>query len=169
MRLRNGNKEVIAFINPSLTSELKISCQANVISASNHELYTSSRGVTDNLTGSGSVSATVPANGFAVYVSKDISGVSDISTSPATRVIGGQRTHHPRRRHTPPYTSPTLQDAQSTPSKSPPDSTSSPRRHLKQSHRKITPIKTSTTSGPSHATPLLFTIRANTPITHCAL
>lgn len=90
MRLRNGNKEVIAFINPSLTSELKISCQANVISASNHELYTSSRGVTDNLTGSGSVSATVPANGFAVYVSKDISGVSDISTSPAARVIGGK-------------------------------------------------------------------------------
>ncbi len=90
MRLRNGNKEVIAFINPSLTSELKISCQANVISASNHELYASSRGVTDNLTGSGSVSATVPANGFAVYVSKDISGVSDISTLPAARVIGGK-------------------------------------------------------------------------------
>lgn len=90
MRLRNGNKEVIAFINPSLTSELKISCQANVISASNHELYTSSRGVTDNLTGSGSVSATVPANGFAVYVSKDISGVSDISTSSDARVIGSK-------------------------------------------------------------------------------
>lgn len=88
MRLLNGSKEVIAFINPSLTSSMTVSCPASVISYSNHELYASSKGVADNLSGSGTVSVTLPANGFAVYVSKDISSTDEISAAPAARVYG---------------------------------------------------------------------------------
>ena len=88
LRLVSGSKEVIAMVNPSASSSMTVSCQASYISYSNHELYAASSGVTDNLSGSGTISATIPANGFAVYVSKSVSSTAEISSERAARAYG---------------------------------------------------------------------------------
>jgi len=90
IRLSTGDKEVVALINPSTTSELTVSCQAAQISATNHDLCTSSTGYTDNLVGSGTVSACIPANGFAVYTSPAVSGIDDLPATSAAKVYGGK-------------------------------------------------------------------------------
>ncbi len=90
LRLVNGNKEIIAFINPSLTSELSISSPASAISYSNHKLLTASKGYTDNLSGSGTVSVRIPANGFAVYTSNEVSALGEITAGHDVLVYGGK-------------------------------------------------------------------------------
>ena len=87
--LRSGDKEVVALINPSTNAEMTVSCQASLISADRHELYTSSTGFTDNLSGTGTISARIPANGFAVYTSPAVSGIEDMPAAATARVYGG--------------------------------------------------------------------------------
>lgn len=89
LRLAAGGKEVIALINPSPTAQMKVSAPASLISYSDHELYAASAGYSDNLTGSGTVSATLPANGFAVFVSKAVSAIDSPSSAQPARARGG--------------------------------------------------------------------------------
>lgn len=86
--LSSGDKEIVALINPSTTVEMTISCKASHISADRHELYTSSTGYTDNLTGTGTISASIPANGFAVYTSPAVSSIDDLPVDNKVRVYG---------------------------------------------------------------------------------
>jgi len=90
INLRSGDKEVIALINPSTTTEMTVSCQASQITGDQNELYTSSTGYTDNLTGSGKVSARIPANGFAVYISPAVSGIDNMPAASYTKVYGSK-------------------------------------------------------------------------------
>ena len=79
MRLTAGDKEVIAFINPASTgAAVTVSCSASSISASNKQLIRASKGFEPVLTGTGTVSVSVPANGFAIFASKRVAGVESV-------------------------------------------------------------------------------------------
>lgn len=88
--LRSGDKEIVALINPSTNAEMTVSCQASLISADRHQLYVSSTGYTDNLSGTGTISARIPANGFAVYTSPSVSGVDNLPAVSTPKVYGGK-------------------------------------------------------------------------------
>lgn len=94
--LRNGSKEVIAFINPATSGNaLTVSARANSLSASNNQLIVATPGVTATLTGTNNVSVSLPYNSMAVFATKEVTGVDDIvadSPSATTAVIGGQGT-----------------------------------------------------------------------------
>ncbi len=77
MRLTAGDKEIIAFINPAISGDaLAVEATPVNLSPENSQLIWASDGFTPELKASGSnVSVTVPANGFAVYASKAVTGV----------------------------------------------------------------------------------------------
>lgn len=77
IRLRNGAKEVIAFVNPG-TSKTKVSCAATSLSASNSVLVTEGRNAKTSLTGSGTVTVELPAHSYAVYSTNAVSAVEQI-------------------------------------------------------------------------------------------
>ena len=80
MRLVSGDKEVVALINPRIgTGTQQISIATTKITSSNYEVVCTSKGYDGKLTQAGSsIRATVPANGYVVYSTKNISGVEDI-------------------------------------------------------------------------------------------
>lgn len=94
MVLRNGNKEVIAFINPATSgSNVTVSAKASVISSSNNQLICATLGVTPTLSGTNNVSVSLPYNSMAVFASKSVTGVEDIisdADEATIAVIGGQ-------------------------------------------------------------------------------
>ncbi|MCM1066030.1 MAG: alpha-amylase family glycosyl hydrolase [Muribaculaceae bacterium] len=84
-RLTAGDKEVIAFINPSLTDAATVSATSVNLSVNNAKLICASKGHTPTLTGSGtSLKVSLPANGFAVFATNtvdDAAGVTDVIAS----------------------------------------------------------------------------------------
>lgn len=80
MRLTNGSKEVMCFINPNIAGANRtVGAASTVLNANNCQLICASSGFTPKLNGTGtSVSVSVPANGFAVYATNATNGVNDI-------------------------------------------------------------------------------------------
>lgn len=95
MRLKNGDSEIIAFINPKVTgaTPLNITSQSSSLKASNSQLICASPGYTPALTDTADgVACRVPANGYAVYATADLAGIDDIvadNPGNAPAVIGG--------------------------------------------------------------------------------
>lgn len=92
MRLAAGNKEVVAFINPSVTDAMTVNFTSNVLTPANAQLVTASKGLMPTLNGTGTaLSVTLPANGFAVFSTNNIAGVdtpvADLTAAP--NVYGG--------------------------------------------------------------------------------
>lgn len=81
MRLTNGNKEVMCFINPNIAGANRtVGAASTVLNANNCQLICASSGYTPKLNGTGtSVSVSVPANGFAVFATTATTGVDDIT------------------------------------------------------------------------------------------
>ncbi len=96
IRLTSGDKEVIVFLNPAITSANKtVTSTSTLLSASNHRLVSHSPSFTPVLTGNGStVSVDVPGHSYAVFATESVfSGVEDIVTdtpSASYTVKGGQ-------------------------------------------------------------------------------
>lgn len=91
MRLTYGNKEVIAFINPSATSAMTVTSEASSISAASNRLIRASKDFAPVLNGTGNVSVTVPANGFAIFASTSVASVDNIEAdlnAPKAAVFG---------------------------------------------------------------------------------
>jgi hypothetical protein len=85
MRLTNGDKEVMAFINANVSSvnPVNISGTSTVLNANNCKLIASSIGTTPTLVGDAtSLSVSLPANGFAVFATTAATGVDDILVTP---------------------------------------------------------------------------------------
>lgn len=80
IRVSYGTKEAIAFINPAVSGDaVSISTESTTLSPSNSRLIYASQGFTPTLQGStGNVSLEVPANGFAVYATRNVSGAEEI-------------------------------------------------------------------------------------------
>lgn len=92
MILRDGNKEVIAFINPSKTAAATVRVNASMLSESNSQLICATQGTNPVLKGSGSVSVDLAANGMAVFATKSVTGIEDVEGDVASRpfeVLGG--------------------------------------------------------------------------------
>ena len=92
MVLRNGEKEVVAFINPSKTAAATVRVNASLVSESNSQLICATQGTTPQLKGSGSVSVDLAANGMAVFATKNVSGIEDVAadiSGDAFEVHGG--------------------------------------------------------------------------------
>jgi len=77
IRVANAEKEVIAFINPSYTKAMDIAVTPALMNESNARL-SYAPGFTPVLKSSGSeLTVNVPANSFAVFVTDNVSGISD--------------------------------------------------------------------------------------------
>ncbi len=81
IRVTNGNKEVIDFFNPAVSgAALTVTATATKLNQNNCQLVTASEGTTATLTGTGSsVSVSLPAHSFAVFATKDVSEIDEIS------------------------------------------------------------------------------------------
>lgn len=79
MRISDGNKEVMVFINPNVGGANKtIGGTSTLLNANNCRLVTSSPGFTPKLTGTGtSVSVSVPPHSFAVFATNNVVGNED--------------------------------------------------------------------------------------------
>ncbi len=80
IRVTNGDKEVMAFINSATGGVNKgVGGASTVLNANNCQLIAASEGFTPTLNGtSNSVNVSVPANGFAVFATTNTSAVDDI-------------------------------------------------------------------------------------------
>lgn len=82
-RLTAGDKEIIAFVNPSLTQAATVSATSVNLNTSNAKLVCATKGTTPTLGGAGtSLSVSLPANGFAVFATdnvKDSSGIDAVA------------------------------------------------------------------------------------------
>ena len=86
--LRNGNKEVIAFINPNASgSAMTVSASARIISASDNQVICGTPGITTVLNGNGNVSVSLPANTFVVYANRSVTGVDDVIAGDSNGVV----------------------------------------------------------------------------------
>lgn len=89
IRLSSGDKEVIGFFNPALTGSLDISVTPQSLTPETATLIFASPEYTPALTASGTdLSLNVPAGCFAVFASKEVSGVEDVVPDAAVRVYG---------------------------------------------------------------------------------
>ena len=79
IRVTNGNKEVVAFINPGTSGDETITASTTVLNASNCQLVSEARNAKSELTGSGrSVSVELPSNSYAVYATTQVADVEDV-------------------------------------------------------------------------------------------
>lgn len=93
LRLTAGNKEVICFINPNTGGANKtVGTTSTLLNANNAELICATPGFTPKLNGtSTSVSVSVPPHSFAVFATKTVTGVDNITaTTDKANVRGGQ-------------------------------------------------------------------------------
>lgn len=93
MKLTSGDREIIAFLNASLTSSQTIQVPTSIMNAANQQLIWATQGFTPQLVddGAGHVSVTLPDNSFAVYATANVSGVDEIEAVPSDNpiVVGG--------------------------------------------------------------------------------
>lgn len=81
IRLTKGDKEIIAFFNPAITGTKTVTATSTRLNANNCQLISAAYKVTPTLTGTGtSVSVSLPSNSFAVFATKTISDIEDISS-----------------------------------------------------------------------------------------
>ncbi len=87
IRLTKGNREIIAFFNPATSgSQVDVSCASTVLTPENSQLIVAGLSTTPTLVKSGSnVSVKLPAHSFAVYATKNMSSVDEITED----LIGG--------------------------------------------------------------------------------
>ena len=85
MILRDGDKEVVAFINPSKTAAVTVRVNASLLSESNSQLVCATQGTAPVLKGSGSVSVDLAANGMAVFATKTVNSIDDVEFDIADR------------------------------------------------------------------------------------
>lgn len=85
IKLTNGNKEIIAFINPSISSSAGVQLSGTKITPSNYKVIATSKGFTPTLQGNATrINVQVPANSFCVLATKDIAGVDEITIDDST-------------------------------------------------------------------------------------
>jgi hypothetical protein len=87
MRLTYGGKEIIAFINASISNTINVSTTATLLSATNSQLISATPGTTPKLNASGSsVSVSLPAHSYAVFATTNVAGVDDVMVDNAAEV-----------------------------------------------------------------------------------
>lgn len=94
LRLTKGNKEIIAFINP-VASTKTVTVTSSLLTVENSMLITESMDNTGKLQGIGtSLSIKLPSRSFAVYATKDVSGVDEVIADEIGnnnfKVVGGE-------------------------------------------------------------------------------
>lgn len=90
IRLASGDKEVVAFINPSTTSTMNIKSPTSNLNQTNAQLICASAGFTPQLIGIAQPQISVPANGFAVFSTKNVSGIDSPETMSAPKAYGAE-------------------------------------------------------------------------------
>ncbi|MDE6311660.1 MAG: hypothetical protein K2L96_07595 [Muribaculaceae bacterium] len=95
MRLTAGNKEVICFINPNTGgADQTVTATSTVLNYNNSQLICASPGFEPTLNGTGtSVSVNVPPHCFAVFATKTVTGIDNVTVQPeegVSNVRGGQ-------------------------------------------------------------------------------
>lgn len=92
IRIKNGAKDVVAFINPSPTAANKVTLRADM--TSDYKLLTASEGFNPTIpAGTGTRNIEIPANGYAVFQSPSVADTNDIysdGTASDINIIGGE-------------------------------------------------------------------------------
>lgn len=79
IRLTNGDKEIVLFVNPSISDEKTVSATTTKLNANNYQVIAASKGFEPTLNGTGtSVNVKVPANSFCVLATRAVAGVDDV-------------------------------------------------------------------------------------------
>jgi hypothetical protein len=87
MRLTKGNKEIVAFINASISNTINVSTTPTLLSTSNYQLISATSGTTPKLTGTGSsVCVSLPAHSYAVFATTNVAGVENVMVDNAAEV-----------------------------------------------------------------------------------
>ena len=90
MRLSDGKKEIIVFINSGINGANNVNATASIITPSNARCLSHSPGFTPILNASGnSLTVNVPAHSYAVFASDNTSGIDEITSCNDIKVIGG--------------------------------------------------------------------------------
>ncbi len=95
IRVTNGDKEIMAFINPNIGGANKsVGGASTKLNANNCTLITASKDFNGKLSGTGtSVSVSLPPHGYAVYATNNVAGADDIiadTTGTNIAVSGGE-------------------------------------------------------------------------------
>ena len=81
IRLTKGDKEIIAFFNPSVSKQQSVTAASTKLNQNNCQLIATSYGTEPTLTGTGtSLSVTLPAHSFAVFATNSVADVDEISS-----------------------------------------------------------------------------------------
>ena len=81
IRLTKGDKEIIAFFNPSVSKQKSVTAASTKLNQNNCQLIATSYGTEPTLTGTGtSLSVTLPAHSFAVFATNSVADVDEISS-----------------------------------------------------------------------------------------
>lgn len=88
VRLTSGDKEVVAFINPSTTSDMNVKATTTKLNQTNAQLICASAGFTPQLIGIAQPQVKIPANGFAVFATKEVSGIDTPESLSAPKAYG---------------------------------------------------------------------------------
>ncbi|MCH5219276.1 MAG: hypothetical protein J1F20_01810 [Muribaculaceae bacterium] len=94
IRLTNGDKEVMAFINPNIGgANRSVGATSTKLNSNNAILITASKDYDGSLYGTGtSVSVSLPPHGYAVYATSNVAGMDNLSPDnlPTVKVYGSQ-------------------------------------------------------------------------------
>ncbi|MDE7426244.1 MAG: hypothetical protein K2M79_00395 [Muribaculaceae bacterium] len=96
IRVTKGGKEIVAFINPSVTSSsqpMKIDVDVKSLTASNARLLTAAPDFEPSISvANGVASVTVPAHSYAVYMTDTVNAIDDITSdvTASVSVRGGE-------------------------------------------------------------------------------
>ena len=92
IRIKNGSKDVVAFINASPTATNRITLREDM--TSDYKLLTASEGFTPVIpSGTGNRTLEIPANGYAVFQSPSVADIDNIyndGTASDINIIGGE-------------------------------------------------------------------------------
>lgn len=95
IRLNNGSKEIVGVFNPAVSGQkVNVTVPVQQLNESNYQLITAGYSTTPTLTSAGgNITVSLDANSFAVFATKNISGVEEIMTDftePVVFVTGGE-------------------------------------------------------------------------------
>lgn len=94
IRLTAGSKEAILFVNPKINgAQVIVEASSTLLTAANSQLICATPGLEPVIAdaGAGKVSVTLPANSFAVFATKSVSGIDEVTVeTPAVNVFGAR-------------------------------------------------------------------------------
>lgn len=87
IRMTRGDREMILLVNPSYKADATLTVEAKKITGANYQVLSTSENFTNPvITGSGTISCSMPANSYVVIGTTNLAGIDNITTDGRTHV-----------------------------------------------------------------------------------